>query len=115
VDARRGEVAAALFQKDERPQRLGDDILVKPETIAARLPQLTNRVLVAGDALERHERALLQALAPWGGAAPPQEWWPRAAVAGMLGRVRLLAGERADPLHLAPVYMRRPEASAYTG
>lgn len=112
VDARRGEVAAALFacgSGSAEIERLTDDLLVAPETIRERLGG-GGRIIVAGDALVRHASALLAALGPDAAAAPRDRWWPRAAVTGRLGRARLLRGERDDPIGLIPRYAQRPVA-----
>jgi tRNA threonylcarbamoyladenosine biosynthesis protein TsaB len=108
LDARRGEVAAALFRRDGSVQRLTPDLLLPPAQVRARLPEIADPIMLAGDALERHEEALLQALAPHALAAPREAWWPRAAVVGAIGRARLLAGHRHDPVGLTPHYAQRP-------
>lgn len=110
LDAHRGEVAAALFRRDERTRRLTPDLLLAPAAVRASLPEIAEPVVLAGDALGRHERALLVALAPHGRVAPREAWWPRAAVVGAIGRAQLLAGQRDDPVGLTPRYAQRPVA-----
>lgn len=114
LDARRGEVAAALFTCDGAAgvERLTDDLLGTPEAIRDRLGR-GGPVIVAGDALERHAGALLGALGPLAVAAPRDHWWPRAAVTGRLGRARLLRGDRDDPIGLVPRYVQRPVAREF--
>lgn len=115
LDARRGEVAAALFTRDGGAagiERLTDDLLVAPEAIRDRLGR-GGRVIVAGDALERHAAALLGALGPAAVAAPRDQWWPRAAVTGRLGRARLLRGDHDDPIGLIPRYAHRAVAREF--
>ncbi len=113
LDARRGEVAGALFRRADCATRLTPDQLMKPDVVRDRLPPIDEPIVLAGDALERHAAALLAALSPWATAAPPAYWWPRAAIAGTLGRARLLRGERDDPLGLLPDYIRRPDAREF--
>ncbi len=118
IDARRGEVAAALFRcgapaTAASPERLTPDALVTPSEIRARLPALTEPVIVAGDALERYQADLIDALAPQAVVAARERWWPRASVGGRLGRVRLIRGDRDDPLRLVPRYAREPEAREF--
>ncbi|OFX34976.1 MAG: tRNA (adenosine(37)-N6)-threonylcarbamoyltransferase complex dimerization subunit type 1 TsaB [Armatimonadetes bacterium RBG_16_67_12] len=109
LDARRGEVAAALFTRDDGAagvERLTDDLLLTPGAIRDHLGRC-GRVIIAGDALERHAAVLLGALGPDAVAAPRDWWWPRAAVTGRLGRARLLRGDRDDPIGLVPRYAHR--------
>ncbi len=117
IDARRGEVAAALFRcgppRDLAPARLTPDVLTPPSAIGDRLPVITEPLVVAGDALERHHAAITGALAPWATPAPHDRWSPRASVGGVLGRIRLLRGDRDDPLHLVPHYAREPDAKEF--
>jgi len=113
LDARRGEIIGALFRRGDRTERLTADLLLTPDAVRDRLPPGSERIVIAGDALERHAPALLEALSPWTAAAPPAQWWPRASIGGALGRARLLRGERDDPLGLVPDYVRRPEAREF--
>ncbi|MGH2375083.1 MAG: tRNA (adenosine(37)-N6)-threonylcarbamoyltransferase complex dimerization subunit type 1 TsaB [bacterium] len=118
IDARRGEVAAALFRcgppaPAALPERLTPDLLVAPSEIRARLPALTEQIIVVGDALERYQAVITDALAPQATPAARERWWPRASVGGTLGRARLLRGDRDDPLRLVPRYAREPEAREF--
>ena len=109
LDARRGQVAAAVFRLgDGGPQRLTPDLLVHPAELAAHLPSTDATVLLAGDALERHAGALVAALGPRAAVAPQEHWWPRAEVTAALGRARLTAGDADDPIRLVPRYARPP-------
>jgi tRNA threonylcarbamoyladenosine biosynthesis protein TsaB len=111
LDARRGQVTAALFHVEAgRAQRLTPDLLAHPADLRALLPPADGLVLLAGDALEHHAEALLAGFAPHAAAAAFERWWPRADVVAALGRARLVAGEADDPLRLAPRYARAPVA-----
>lgn len=113
MDARRGEITAALFRVGEEFLRLTPDVLVDPAALPASLGPVAEPVLIAGDALLLHGPALLAALAPWGTAAPQERWWPRAAVCGLLGRARLIRGDQDDPVGLVPAYAGRPVVREY--
>ncbi|MDR7483096.1 MAG: tRNA (adenosine(37)-N6)-threonylcarbamoyltransferase complex dimerization subunit type 1 TsaB [Armatimonadota bacterium] len=116
VDVRRGEVAAALFALRGDARRLSPDVVARPAdlpemlSVPGALPVPDAVVLVAGDALERYGEALLTAAGPGARVAPRGQWWPRARAVGRLGRARLLAGARADPATVQPVYPRREVA-----
>jgi tRNA threonylcarbamoyladenosine biosynthesis protein TsaB len=115
LDARRGEVAAALFTRGDGAsgvERLTEDLLMSPGALRDHLGD-RGRVIIAGDALERHAAALLDALGPDAVAAPRERWWPRAAVIGHLGRTRLLGGDRDDPIGLVPRYAHRSVAREF--
>lgn len=115
IDVRRGEIAAALFRSGRPPTRLTPDLVLSPAALGDALPPISagERILVAGDALERYSDAVLAALPPSAVAAPPREWRPKASVSGALGRVRLVRGEGDDPLSLVPRYARHPDAREY--
>lgn len=116
ADARRGEVAAALYRCGAVPAdlvRLTPDLLVAPSAIRDLLPPIDEPIVVAGDGLRLHAPAILEALHPWASQAPCDRWSPRASVLGAVGRTRLLRGERHDPMRLVPIYARGPEARAW--
>jgi len=83
LDARRGEVYAAVYRRGPRGVR----------------KVLGPRVLDPGR---------LAAIVPAGALAPTDT--PRAAVVAALGLVRIASGGRDDPDRLVPLYLRRPEA-----
>jgi tRNA threonylcarbamoyladenosine biosynthesis protein TsaB len=113
ADVRRGEIAAALYRRDGTPPRLTADIVVEPPRLREALPAIVEPVLVTGDALQRYASEVLAALAPWGAAAPPEAWRPRAAAVALLGRARLIRGERDDPATLVPRYARPVDAREF--
>ncbi len=108
LDARRGEVAAAVFRREDGQHltRVREDTVLPPEALGGLVPG-GEPVLLLGDGLARWPDVIRQAV-PGGRLAPPPLWVPRAAVTATLGRERLLAGQRDDPYRLAPVYGRRP-------
>lgn len=108
LDAKRGEVAAALFRREDDQQltRLREDTVLPPEMLGE-LALPGELVVLLGDGIARWPEPILRAV-PQGRHAPPDLWTPRAALVAALGRERLLLGQRADPYRLAPIYGRRP-------
>ncbi|HLJ62057.1 MAG TPA: tRNA (adenosine(37)-N6)-threonylcarbamoyltransferase complex dimerization subunit type 1 TsaB [bacterium] len=132
LDAHRGEVAAGLYHVSAAgaPRCLVAPIVAPPDVVTAEVAAVLDGapvgtadpppvseahrrrgvgdpVLIVGDALVRHEQALLDGLAGRGVPGGPH-MHPRAAAVGLLGRLRLLEGVRDDPETLLPVYGRRP-------
>ncbi|HEV8338273.1 MAG TPA: tRNA (adenosine(37)-N6)-threonylcarbamoyltransferase complex dimerization subunit type 1 TsaB [bacterium] len=108
LDAKRGEVAAALFRREEdlTLTRLHDDIVLPPDRLGEVVPA-DEPALLLGDGLARWGEAIREAL-PAARHGPPAAWVPRAAVVAALGRERLLGGWSDDPYRLAPHYGRSP-------
>lgn len=119
LDARRGELYAALFRVSPRAGA-PVEILMREKTLSApelraeieaarRLTQSVGELVLAGDGAERHGVA---SLAPDGPVASlslsilP----PRAAAVGRLGAARLSESGPDDPSALVPRYARAPEA-----
>lgn len=112
VDARRGEVYAALYRVEE-------DLPVRkwgPEAISC--PRLAER-FVGGDAVHVKQgvlagdgAALLAELFPRdsGWAAPAVLAWPRAGAVARAGQIVLENGGAVPPAELAPVYLRKSDA-----
>ncbi len=104
LDARRGEVYAAIFRPQEGGLHcLQPDGLFSPEELAARLPM--------GCRLVGEGAHLLASLVP----APDEDpctRWPRAASVARLARARLSIGDLGAESDLAPRYVRRAEAEA---
>lgn len=108
LDAKRGEVAAAVFRREDGGHltRVHEDAVLPPEALGSLVPG-GEPVLLVGDGLARWVEVIRRAV-PGGWPAPPPLWVPRAAMTAALGRERLLAGQRDDPYRLAPLYGRRP-------
>jgi tRNA threonylcarbamoyladenosine biosynthesis protein TsaB len=118
LDARRGELTAAAFRRATAGpsvylERLTPDLLVTVESLAAQVDALNEPVLLTGDAMPKYRDALLTVLGSRAAAAPEDDWWPRASVAAALGRPRLLAGERHEPIGFVPRYIQRPVAREF--
>jgi tRNA threonylcarbamoyladenosine biosynthesis protein TsaB len=103
IDARRGEVFAAVFAPDGAP--LLAPAALAPEALAERLAGFTERPLAVGDGAVRFAQELASA-----GAAVP----PAGASVHRLSAVHIcrLAAERepADRDALLPAYLREPDA-----
>jgi tRNA threonylcarbamoyladenosine biosynthesis protein TsaB len=128
LDARRGEITVAMFRRgapsagvrgagapsaDAPIERLTPDLLATVDTLPAQLGPVGEPIRLAGDAMAVYGGALVAALVPYGTEAPAHEWWPRAAVAAALGRRRLVAGERHEPIGLVPRYVPRAVAREF--
>ena len=104
LDARKGEVYAALFAATAAgPRRLTPDLAVRPAELAARLEP---PCVLVGDAGTVYGNVLVGRAA----IRPFATHHPRGGIVARLGWQRLLAGEVANPGDLEPVYVRPPEA-----
>ncbi len=103
LDAGRGEVAGALFERNGTPRRVLDDLVGPVHVLLSRLPR-DRAVVFAGDAIARHGEALRGH--PQAVFAPEPQWIPRAAMTGRLAWRRLSRGDHDDPYRLKPFYAR---------
>lgn len=104
ADAKRQEVYLGMFDcRGEFPEPLG-----QPERLAAAAlsGRLAPPVLITGPALMPYQDFLLEHLAPGALFAPEDQWRPRTAWVGRLGRRRLAQGLAAPPPQLIPLYLR---------
>ncbi len=105
VDARRGQVYAALFGLDGgKLVRDSADEVVAPDDLAGRLRAGDH---VFGNAIKSYREALV---IPEGATVADGPVSPRAATVAGLGVDLAGRGEFADVHDLAPVYLRRTEA-----
>ena len=121
TDARRGEIYAALFevgkQGDARViRRLGEDIVVRPERLHARLfssgearAKSHSPLWLVGDAVARYRQALEESLGERARFLPNAGENLALHVAD-LGRRRFEAGQRSRAEDVQPHYVRRPDA-----
>jgi len=101
LDARKGEVYAALYRWDGAGMRReGDYLALAPDALAARLTEPTV-VLGEGAGLVR---------SPHARPAPPPCRSPSPAWVGWLGLGRLRAGRTVAPADLLPIYLRPSQA-----
>jgi tRNA A37 threonylcarbamoyladenosine modification protein TsaB len=115
LEARPGEFFTALYQ------RCGSDLQVRAEPTVLRAEELAQRlsaypgpVLVAGHAA-RCARAWEPSPVATALAASEFDEEPQARWVGRLAARRLRAGERDDPLALAPLYGRAPAPTLKRG
>jgi tRNA threonylcarbamoyladenosine biosynthesis protein TsaB len=114
VDARRGEVFAALY----RPvpggvQQVGEPAVVRPEELASELLARGEETLAVGDGIVRH-RELFDAV-DHVRVAGPDLAHPSAAVLAGLAHARAVREEFVAPRELSPVYLRGPDAQKPQG
>ncbi len=111
TDARRGEVAGALFVREDGVlTRAGEDVVGPPEAVAEeflRSGKDPRGWVVVGDALARYGDLLARRL-PGARFAQRVLWCPRAAAVAWLGRERLLAGGGEPLWAIQPRYGRTP-------
>jgi tRNA threonylcarbamoyladenosine biosynthesis protein TsaB len=103
LDARREEVAFALFECRPRAARILDDAVGPVPALLARMPA-DRQIIFSGDGVPRLAGEIH--LRPEWHPAPETVWSPRAAVTGAVGWRRLARGERDEPHLLRPVYAR---------
>ncbi len=110
LDAKRGELSAAVFVRDGEAYRpLTEELTAAPEVVIARLREVgVEDLTFVGDGLQRYGSLLREAF-PRAHIAPRILWSPRAATVAALGRERLLhAG--GEPLGaIQPRYGRAPD------
>ena len=112
VDARRGEVFAALY----RPvpggvQQVAEPTVIRPEELASELVARGEECLLVGDGAVRHREVFadLDHVRFTG----PDLAHPSAAVLVGLAHARAMREEFVAPRDLAPLYLRAPDAQKY--
>lgn len=112
VDARKGNVYAALFSPDGKGGllRAGEDRLLPPEEPLRRLER---PAAVMGDALNRYGALLASAGAP-ADPVPADLWVPRADSLCRLAARRWPQGRVDDPHGLVPQYLYSQESDVTT-
>ncbi|MBI4277552.1 MAG: tRNA (adenosine(37)-N6)-threonylcarbamoyltransferase complex dimerization subunit type 1 TsaB [Armatimonadetes bacterium] len=110
LDAKRGEVAAALFVRERGGLRriTEDAVAAAPEMLDRLGPHLAGgeEIAFVGDGLARDAPIITARLGPRAWLAPPIFWPPRAALVGALGLARFARGEGQAPHLLRPAYGR---------
>lgn len=108
MDAKKNQVYAAFFRcPQETPERLGDNLLLSVNDLAA---QVTEPTIFTGPGLERYGVFLQTRLAGYGRWAPPELCHLRASVLARLGLQRLARGPVPKVDQLTPDYLRPAEA-----
>lgn len=106
LDARKGEVYAAIYRgQSEGLVRLSEDLVIKPQLLAA---QLEEPVLFFGEGARVYAREL--AAARSGQVAELEAGWTAAEAVAILGAARLARRQIDNARGLEPRYVRPPEA-----
>jgi tRNA threonylcarbamoyladenosine biosynthesis protein TsaB len=109
LDARKGEVYAALFRRERHGslERLTPDQVCTPHTL---LDRLTTPCLFLGDALERYGDLIVERCGPGARLLPFSTYHPHGTTVAKLAWERLCRGESDDLSLLVPSYVRKPDA-----
>lgn len=106
LDAKRGQIFTARYERvdlqwvEREPARL--------DTLAAMLARAPRPVHLIGEGIDYHRAAIpLDADVI---VTNSSSWRARAEVVSEIGLAMAAAGEFADPMRLAPIYIRLPEA-----
>ena len=108
LDARRGQIYAARFDRQERGSPWREVEAAHVDTLADALGRAGRPVHLLGDAVAAYRTAT----EPIDGVIVASESLshPRASVVGRLGWAMARDGQWADPYRLKPIYLRPPEA-----
>jgi tRNA threonylcarbamoyl adenosine modification protein YeaZ len=103
-NARRGEIATALYQKrDNKWQQLTPEHITTVEALDS---EITEKTLFCGEYLAEIAGQLKEKLKDKAVIAPPRP--RRASLLSELAKERLKAGDYDNPATLQPLYLRRP-------
>ena len=109
LDARKREVYAAVFERDEQGQicRLTEDAVLYPDAVA----KLTHSAcLFIGDGVERYGEIIREHCGPGAGFLPLTQVGPRGGIVAQLAWMRFQQGDHDDVSQLIPYYIRRSDA-----
>jgi len=107
LDARRGEVYAAVFQWDGRFIKLLDEVSAMPEDL---FKDVDSPVVLAGEGAQVYRERLVAVLGERAMFAPFVTMVPSPANVAMLGLEKALQGEFTDVSAAEPFYIRKSEA-----
>ena len=112
LDARKGEVFAAVYKKDPQgdTNRLTDYLSVPPEALS-RL--LQGPALLLGNAVPVYADRFLRECNHPITFAPPECHFPRASILCRMAIKRLSEGDHRHPRELQPLYARAPDAERH--
>ncbi|MBN1614846.1 MAG: tRNA (adenosine(37)-N6)-threonylcarbamoyltransferase complex dimerization subunit type 1 TsaB [Deltaproteobacteria bacterium] len=110
LDARKGQVYAALYKPDEAGlEKLAGDQLTE---VGPFVRAISREVLFLGDGALCHARSIQAVLGSRAHFAAPHRHHVSASSVGLLGLQKYLDGEFLDPLTFTPRYLRLSEAEA---
>lgn len=108
LDARKGEVYAAVFRWEGRGfRREIEDVSINPEELLGRLPGTT---LFAGEGALLYRDIIDRIMKDRAVMAPSAGSVPSPANVAMLGLLKAARGETIDPAQAQPLYIRKSEA-----
>lgn len=107
LDARRGEVYAAVFQWDRGFVKLLDEVSAAPEDL---FRDVESPVILAGEGAVVYRERLCAVLGERAVFAPLEKMVPSPADVAMLGLEKALQGEFTDASSAEPFYIRKSEA-----
>ena len=114
IDARKGEVYAALYRIDGegRPEQVLDERVAAPCEI---LPLVEGNALFLGDGLAAAARLIAERPRGLSHFLAPNQQSVRASSVALIGRRRYLRGDVLDLATFVPRYLRRSEAEVRLG
>jgi tRNA threonylcarbamoyladenosine biosynthesis protein TsaB len=112
LDARRGEVYAAVFEwrRDRFIRRIGECAL----PVEALIPQVSDSTVFLGEGAIRYREAL-ERLGDRARFGHVHHMVPSPAAVALLSRKKALRSDFEDPVTLSPFYIRRSEAEIKSG
>ena len=113
IDAKKGEVYAALFSKEAGGglKRMMEDRIISPEALCEHLSKSSSPPAVfLGDGASRYREILEKRLGPRSVFAPAPLSGVLPSMVARLGLQRIERGEASDARTLVPAYLRRADA-----
>lgn len=109
MDARRGEVFAALFERrGQLPVRLVEDLVVQPDAFLGEILRLGKECTFLGDGAEVYARIIRECMGSQARLLPREIWAGQGREIARLGREKLLKGNADELAVLSPVYVKAP-------
>lgn len=113
LDARKGEVYAALFRWSERGfERIMDDTVMSVEAL---LSLISEKTLFVGDGLEIYGGKIREIFGHKAIIAEPFRGIPLPSIVALLGEDRAKSGQTVSARELVPKYLRKSEAEIKFG
>ncbi|MFA5867303.1 MAG: tRNA (adenosine(37)-N6)-threonylcarbamoyltransferase complex dimerization subunit type 1 TsaB [Actinomycetota bacterium] len=111
IDARRGEVFAAIYaSRDHVHEITVPTRVIKPDRLAAELAESGESLTIVGDGYAAYRDLFRDVLAGRASPASPECMFPRASSIAALARDELATADAGSPGLVAPVYIRQPDA-----
>jgi len=114
IDARRGEIFAALYEADGAACKITiEPEAVDPAVFAAKLAARRQPVTLAGDGFMTYREIFKEKLGKAAISASPEFMYPRASVIISMAGAALIVAKPGEPGILLPAYMRSPDADEH--